>query len=430
MVKPFDLAQTTFIFSWISNYSSYTSGTATELAKYVRASLDYPDDLNENPFKDLRARSVLKNPAIKNQLAAGDWELVWGPGVVESSGHAANTAYMVYSPTLNTHVLAIAGTDPASFVNDWYKEDGRVGGQDNIDWVTFVNDIDMDLVKHKQAASKDVAQISLGTATGVQRVIKKLTYCDGTTLNLIDYIHGIGTGGTLIVTGHSLGGALAPTVARFIHDNASTKGVFSQIHAMPIAGPSAGNAVYQKDWDKVFKPVSSGSSTMVSEFNKDVFCTADIVPHAWQNIYQRVLKEEGTESTSSLSKMYPYFYGQLPEEIHWKYGTLTHFIFKSELAGILPLAQGRGDNAHMQTAAHIVGFDYNTVNWLKKNKASDKNSEGIQTYNIEQLVVDPDPKGIGSFLGNVGMVHVWSYGQIAFEIPLSFWEQVDPRDKA
>lgn len=423
MANPFDLAQTTFIFSWVSNFSSYKSAEPKNLAKYVGSCLK--STIN-NPFSDeLAAPAILDNAAIKDRLSGGGWDLVWGPGVLTSEEeHAKNTAYMVEND--NYYVLAIAGTDPHSFW-DWIKEDARVGQFDNIDWdyfkkINFNDEILPDLSLFAKPANPSVQQVSLGTASGVKNILGDLRDEDGKRVHLVKFLEDLqksgNTGKQLIVTGHSLGGALSPTVARYIKEVYGS--AFTAVHAMPTAGPTPGNVAYQNAWNHTFPPIASGSSTVVKNLNENVFCTSDVVPHAWEHIWlEKVYGEE------HISTMAPYFSGNffrnIDPDIRWPLGNLTHVEVIATLGAVIPGASNNGKRAYMTNAANIVGFNCDFPNTYKLEK--DHSGNTVKT----PLNGNPNPSTFLEWMEIIAMIHVWSYGQNAFQIPVEFWEEINPR---
>lgn len=414
MANSYDLAQTSFIFSWVSNFSSYAKGDSQNLAQYVKACLQTE---NVNPFPHLQTPHITDNPDVSPSLYSQNWKLVWGPGVFSINQRALNTAYIVESQ--DYYVLAIAGTDPHS-IKDWMQEDFNVGEDLNITWSAISSNINLDLKKNKVKADELQSQISFGTALGIQRLVTQLTASDGSTLNMDQFFQNIVTMGgkkSIIVTGHSLGGALAPTIARYITDRYPEK--FNQILAMPVAGPTPGNAGYQKDWDAIFQPTSvSGAQSNVNYFNENVFCTADVVPHAWEYITDYPVQVDPNNQL-----MYTYFQGRfedLQPVIMWPAGKITDLALIAELGALVLPANHRGKVAHMKTAKHIIGFNFDEGQTSYLPVQSDGNAK------ITTLTVNPSPTGFGKFLENIGMIHVWSYGQTAFNIGIDFWAKINP----
>ncbi len=414
MANSFDLAQTAFIFSWVSNYSSYKKSSEKDLAQYVESCLT---SSSKNPFSGkLNAPHILDNASTKDRLFGGGWKLAWSPGVLCSiEQNAKNTAYIVENEKYA--ILAVAGTNPHSFW-DWFKEDGRVGKEDNIDWDDFLqfdlynHDPDLTLLK-KNASDKE--QISLGTATGVKDVLRNLHSSSGNRTSLVEYLAGIpATGKQLIVTGHSLGGALSPTLARYILEKYGTK--FSAIHAMPTAGPTPGNVAYQTCWDGKFKPVTSGSKTLVEDFNKNVFCTHDVVPHAWRYILE-AWKDEKRDPHNA--KMFNYFYGELDYQklqinLAWPGGVID-YTTAFALGKPILAARAKGISGNMGTAKNLTGFELkNYFSILEKAGDGEAKTKVVDVYKE-------------GFLDAIAQIHVWSYGQEAFQIPIEFWGEIYPR---
>ena len=88
---------------------------------------------------------------------------------------------------------------------------------------------------------------------------------------------------TLIFAGHSLAGALAPTLALvFFNSNGGQLNLkdWSAVYLYPTAGPTPGNADFGKFLSSVFPSVpSSGPAYRV--WNQNVWNSIDVVPHAW-----------------------------------------------------------------------------------------------------------------------------------------------------
>ncbi|HEX2079865.1 MAG TPA: hypothetical protein VHG08_19265 [Longimicrobium sp.] len=207
--------------------------------------------------------------AIKDALAAnrdqiGNWSVVWGPAVYQynTTSLAINAMYVAKGEdpdNRDTYVVGIAGTNPSSLF-DWIFEDGLVGKQ--IPWPYAL-------------ASAPDAKISLGTGIGLV-ILQNLapgSGIPGTGTTLRQFLAGIPgkPGKSLVVAGHSLGGALSATVTLWLHDIRPLWDPFRQVtlSSIPTAGPTAGNGAFAR---------YSDGAIQVARFANAI----DVVPHAWQ----------------------------------------------------------------------------------------------------------------------------------------------------
>lgn len=190
----------------------------------------------------------------------GNWSVAWGPVVARfnTTSCAINAMYVAESTdTPHTYVLAIAGTNPSSLF-DWLVEDGLVSVQ--LPWPYAV---------------VPGARISLGAGVGLAILQNAApgSGIPGTGTTLLEFLAGIDKTDrpSLVVTGHSLGGALAPTLALWLHDVRilwDLSGRMS-LSTMPTAGPTAGNSAFA---------AYSNEKLPTARFANAV----DVVPHAWQ----------------------------------------------------------------------------------------------------------------------------------------------------
>jgi hypothetical protein len=197
----------------------------------------------------------------------GTWNVVWGPAVVQQPigpAYAMNTMYVAQSAaTPSQYAIAIAGTNPKSIL-DWIIEDGFVAWQ--VPWVYAL-------------LEAPGAKMALGTAIGlaILQNMKPSSDVPGGGSTLVDFLATITKNPVQIaVVGHSLGGALAPTVALWLAD---TQGFLSPwdphknatLSSLPTAGPTAGNSAF-----------ATYSGKKLGARLTPYYNTLDVVPHAWQ----------------------------------------------------------------------------------------------------------------------------------------------------
>lgn len=211
---------------------------------------------------------VLQDSTIQGLI--GDWDLIWGPYVYthDTTGPdfvADNTMMVLYSAAENAIVIAVAGTNAVSDFG-WIQEDFNVSSA--VQWSTVVGGNDT------------ASYISTGTNTGLNTLLN-LPGPNNSGTNLVDFLTGylndntFADGLQLIVTGHSLGGALSPTLALYLKQtegvpqgwNAESK--VKGVQAWPTAGPTPGNLE--------FAALLSLHVNYNSFYN-----TLDVIPHAWQ----------------------------------------------------------------------------------------------------------------------------------------------------
>ena len=251
------------------------------------ASADYtePDGSQATLAADLAA-------AIANLTASdpdmGTWTTVWGPVVYESSvdifhhtvysGVEDNAVFVVKGSDSGgnpVYVVAIAGTNPKSIITDVTTED-----------------FDMTLAAWPYGVPASLGlspNITQGTLDGVGYL---LGLQDPTTNDsLAAYLQGVqGTTATVIVTGHSLGGALSPALALALFGdpgNTASGGAgldpatWGAVYVYPIAGAAVGDQDYATFYDTTFP---QATDTQKETWNLLVWNSLDVVPHAWNQM--------------------------------------------------------------------------------------------------------------------------------------------------
>lgn len=212
------------------------------------------------PLADSSMNAVLTDSATISCI--GNWQIVWGPCIYSdflTEGYIAADLTMVLlkgtdpDDSLNTmYVLSISGTNNVS-AYDWLYIDLKatsmfpwpqpIQGQNNQS--AFSNASSSSYSTTDTTVTNSGNYISTGMALGMKDLLITMTGAGGKTL--IEYLRTNVTNDStaeLAVTGHSMGGALAPCVALSLKDNQSywdSAGIFT-ITAYPFAGPSPGNA--------------------------------------------------------------------------------------------------------------------------------------------------------------------------------------------
>ncbi len=234
------LPQRAFVLSLLSNLVSGKMGTAEELLQELTKKID--DTINSTLFHAL----------------FGKWERAWGPRLYQHGKPlpVADNVMVVFKSD-DTYVVAIAATNSISFY-DWFQEDFDVKNK-----VPF-------------GAEESKAWISKATATGIGH-LEAMTSPN----SLLDFLSNAPdrTTSKLIYAGHSLAGALSPTLALKQVDALRGAG-WTDIRVLPTAGASPGNGHFHDLFTTAFPPVpfETGSG---DHWNTVVRNTLDIVPHAW-----------------------------------------------------------------------------------------------------------------------------------------------------
>ncbi|KAF4564087.1 hypothetical protein EYR36_003338 [Pleurotus pulmonarius] len=294
MTSSYNIHQQIFSLSLASGIATGCVGTQADLQQKMDESLQ---------------------PAINN-LNMGPWRVVWGPAVwklnPDDTSSAADHTFYVARNSLadwgnrdfwNTYVVAIAGTATNSDVN--LHEDVDIN--QIVDFQTFASNggssapdpVDPDMIDPLKA------YIAFGTANGVNRLLTIPSAGQGTTLpQFLRRIPAIDDT-RVVFTGHSLGGALSPTIAL----TALTSGILSNISpgntfAYPVAGPTPGNRPFANLFAESFPLVTVGPSAY-QVWNANIWNQYDIVPHAWN-----IGSVEGQNLWDILR-----IYGELPEDV-------------------------------------------------------------------------------------------------------------------
>ncbi len=272
-IQPFNLCQKAFLLAWESNRVGDTPGDASTLAQTLQNKLT----------------TYLGLPDVQKAME-GQWSLAWGPAVFQSgTKHAANVLrfadnvmYVAASPDQSVYVVAIAGTNGSS-TYDVDAEDNTVNTTKL--WVDAFPALKP---YGDYSAPLDInpwPTLSAGTALGANNLLS-MTDELTTQKNLVDFLKSLSDTGskTLIFSGHSLGGALAPTLALALFNPSggplSIKS-WGHVYVLPVAGPTPGNQGLSQFFGQVFPQDSLNLSQPQYAWNRNIWNTLDLVPHVW-----------------------------------------------------------------------------------------------------------------------------------------------------
>ncbi len=222
-----------------------------------------------------------------------DWKVVWGPTIYTFPLGILQDNLMFLAQQISqpdNYIVAVRGTNGISML-DWVKEDFEVW--EKVDWKI-----------PKGVSYEGTPEISKATDNGIDALLNKMNplndkipgYPDNITTFLakIAEVKKI----NLKFTGHSLGGALAPTLALWFKQSQNIAGDWdpsgnATVSTIPFAGATAGNG----DFSNFF-------NHQLGDKCQRIHCNQDIVPHAWQ-----------TSDLKELPNLYSSADIKMPEEL-------------------------------------------------------------------------------------------------------------------
>jgi hypothetical protein len=228
-----------------------SSTSLNPFAAMSLAHISYTDESDPGSQKQDMQSALQALPAS----AEGPWSLVWGPATNDGV-----LAFVALSAT-GQYGVAFRGSltedDAEGFLTNWIED---LDGIKQVPWL------------YPQSVSN--AKISAGMNSALDQA---MGLTDPTTgLSLLDFLRQVlaGTGGQLLVTGHSLGGALATLGAAWLYDQLPRTGQVSSPVITPysFAAPTVGNQQFATYYDSTFPNSYRGVNTQ------------DVVPMAWANL--------------------------------------------------------------------------------------------------------------------------------------------------
>lgn len=287
-----DAYQQVFSMAILANRAGGYNGGGIELQQQLQYDLSYYFN-NVPPVKILGQNA----PSVADSSVTpfiGNWNLVWGPALIEEkdkhgipTGVADNGLYVVQcdtvafpgGPTVPAYVVAIAATNPASLY-DWETEDFSVS--EVVNWTTY------DPAHFAPSAYNGTdPYISKGTATGIGILLglKSPAHAASPNTTLQQFLAGLkpNPDTAIVFGGHSLAGALSPTLALYLKENKELE-AFSTVLVYPTAGPTPGEAAFAKLFNDTFPPLPDGWQPQTKDYqswNTMHWNDLDVVPHAW-----------------------------------------------------------------------------------------------------------------------------------------------------
>ena len=199
-----------------------------------------------------------------------DWEIVWGPAIFTFSDAILQDNMMYVARQISqpeNYVVGVRGTNALAFF-DWVEEDLEVWRK--VPW-TVPSGVPVQGSPMVSKATQDGINVLLNNLIPVQGI-------PGFAQNITEFLCGVAAAGkfNLLFTGHSLGGALSPTLALWFKQSQNLAGGWdpagnADISTVPFAGPTAGN----QDFVNFFNGQLGSACDRI-------YNTLDIVPHAWE----------------------------------------------------------------------------------------------------------------------------------------------------
>ena len=267
----YNLPQTVFMLSLGSNALFGETGTQAQLQTNINQFLRgyQPGSLAPNQTLPIAPFYQFLNPpnAHYPSLAGGDWSTVWGPYVYvatidgeQINPGATNMMFVAYSKSQKTYVVAIAGTNPKGW-SAALVQDLKVGPAGMVAWPPVQDPNNLGQLKWAAQPSPAANQpaIDAGTSAGLDVLYTMVCpYSNQTLVAFLDPSNPNGanaqSGQTIVFTGHSLGGALSPSLAMLLYPQAEKSltpppgapnpnaSQWEHVFILATAGPTPGNA--------------------------------------------------------------------------------------------------------------------------------------------------------------------------------------------
>lgn len=259
--------------------------------------------------------SDLLNVAM-GEAGLGDWEVVWGPMLFRFpatlTGLYDNMMFVARKD--DEYMIAVRGTNGHAKL-DWLFEDFWVIHQ--VAWSRIIETPTPAGIDPKISSA---AALGIGKLLGTPIVGEGLP---GRGTHLVDYMKAALAGRSdvkVTVAGHSLGGALAPTLALYLNDTRGRAGGWDENAATHVAcyafaGPTAGNGDFARYTDqrlgtnaqRVVNPLDAVALAWFHEGMEQLKSLYDNIDHP---VHLGFAKKLGIDAVIELMKVGNYDYEQ------------------------------------------------------------------------------------------------------------------------
>jgi hypothetical protein len=181
---------------------------------------------------------------------AGDWSVNW---LAAPPDPPVNFAYIAVSARTNAYVLAIRGTYPDPFSPAYWDD----------------SDQDSPFGPMSDWPGAPGVRISGGTAKGLAGL---LALTDQNAVTIVAAVAALPAGASLTITGHSLGGTLAPVLALHLAETFPGR----DLYVASFAGMTPGNQAFAELF---------GSGSRLDGRVRRVFNTIDSVAYGWDKVF-------------------------------------------------------------------------------------------------------------------------------------------------
>lgn len=229
---------------------------------------------------------ITYTPVGGAQSTLANWNIVWGPVAytVPGSLKQDNLMFVVQNGTTSQYAIVIRGTNFASEV-DWLLEDLNVNATTN--WPINAASWPVNSPSPSGATVSESVSIDMNILLTMQdTVTTKLTF-KSFLLSITS------TPINICVTGHSLGGMLASTLALYLLDTQSVPTVWdasgtSTVCFISFAAPTAGNIAFANYSNTKFASATRPPAAMwdanINTNGDVVACSYDVAPMAYTSL--------------------------------------------------------------------------------------------------------------------------------------------------